>query len=468
MTLKLNRRIVLGGLASLPACHASTSKLDAEIVVLGAGLAGLHAARLLSAEGKDVLVLEGSSRIGGRVHTLDHGELGYTEGGGAKIDHGAKRLIETARQLDVKLIADDPTPRSTAYYYRGNNYTTESWRVLKGPPFPPPFKNSLPSEPLRVLAAKVNPLKSTQDWMNAKFNSFDISAQDFLSEAGFNGDAQKLIDQTLKGNSLRSYSMMNLYRRLYLDETARQSGPSLSVEGGAQRLPEAMAASLPKKVKTGQTIKTITVETDKVILETSTGKTFSAERCICALPFGALRHVAIKAFMPKAQSSAIRELPYTQVLQIHMKAQSAFWEKDGLPANMWTDLPVERILAESDSSGTPNGLFRAVINGRSTTRSVWENRANLPETVKAYMKTVRPESGGEFDILAVEDWTKSNTLAGGAYMYWSPGQISQWAEPMASRGANLFFAGAHLSREQIGMEGAMESGETVARQILNR
>ena len=102
MTSKLSRRVVLGGLAALPACRASTSKLDAEVIVLGAGLAGLHAARLLSAEGKDVLVLEGSSRIGGRVHTLDHGELGFTEGGGAKIDPGAKRLIETARQLDVR------------------------------------------------------------------------------------------------------------------------------------------------------------------------------------------------------------------------------------------------------------------------------------------------------------------------------------------------------------------------------
>jgi len=137
----------------------------------------------------------------------------------------------------------------------------------------------------------------------------------------------------------------------------------------------------------------------------------------------------LKAFMPEAQSSAIRELPYTQVLQIHMKAQSAFWEKDGLPGNMWTDLPVERILAERDSGGTPNGVFRAAINGRSATRSVWDNRANLPETVKAYMKTVRPASGGDFDILAVADWAKSNTLASGAYMYWSPGQISQWDEP---------------------------------------
>ncbi|MDA8708822.1 FAD-dependent oxidoreductase [Hellea sp.] len=467
MTSKLSRRVVLGGLAALPACRASTSKLDAQIIVLGAGLAGLHTARLLSAEGKDVLVLEGSSRIGGRVHTLDHGELGFTEGGGAKIDPGAKQLIETARQLDVTLIADDPTPRSTAYYYRGKNYTTESWRALKDPPFPPPFEKSLPSEPLRTLAAKANPLKTAQDWMNPKFNSFDISAQDFLSEAGFNGDAQKLIDQTLKGNSLRSYSMMNIYRRLYLDEASRRLGPSLSVQGGAQRLPEAMAASLPKKVKTGQTIKSITVETDKVIIETASGKTFNAEKCICALPFGALRHVAIKAFMPEAQSAAIRELPYTQVLQIHMNAQSAFWEQDGLPADMWTDLPVERILAERDNGGTPNGVFRAIINGRGATRSVWDNRANLPETVKAYMKTVRPASGGEFDILAVEDWTKSNTLAGGAYMHWAPGQISQWAEPMASRGANLFFAGAHLSREQTGMEGAMESAEIAARQILN-
>ena len=467
MTLKLDRRMVLGGLVTLPACQPSTSKLDAEIIVLGAGLAGLHAARLLSSESKDVLVLEGSSRIGGRLHTLNHGDLGYTEGGGEQIGASYARLIDTARQLNVPLTPDSPTGRQTGYYYQGENHTPESWKALDNLPFPAPFEGSSPSGPLFTLAGKTNPLKAAEDWMAPRFSEYDISAQDFLLEAGFQGDAQKLIDQSLNGNSLRSYSMMNLYRTLYLYSQSRGMGSSFSVEGGAQRLPEAMAASLPRKVKTGQMVKTINAEADKVIIETTSGKTYRAAQCICALPFGALRNITLKAFMPEAQGVAIKELPYTQILQIHLKAQTSFWEQDGLPADMWTDLPIERIFADRGLDGKPNGLFRVWINGHGARRSVWDDRSKINERVKAYMKTVRPASEGKFNVLAVQDWTKFNPLAGGAYMHWAPGQIGKWANVMGQPSSRLVFAGEHLNQLHTGMEGAMESGENAALHLLD-
>jgi len=451
----------------MPACRASGTTLDAEVIVLGAGLAGLHAARLLSAEGKDVLVLEGADRIGGRMHTLDHGADGFTEGGGEQIGASYARLIDTARDLNIPLIPDSPIRRGTNYFFQGQNYTAEQWKTLESPLFPPPFTGSSPSAPLFSLAGKNNPLTSPEDWLNPRFSDYDISAQDFLLEAGFNGDAQKLIDQTLNGNSLRSYSMMNLYRTLQLYAQSRDMGASMSVEGGAQRLPEAMANSLPRKVETKQIVKTITAQGEKVTIETASGKNYSAAYCICALPFGALRNVVIKAFMPAAQSDAIRELPYTQILQIHMKAQQPFWEQDGLEADMWTDLPVERIFADRNSDGTPNGLFRVWINGRGAGRSVWEDRSKIKERVQAYMKTVRPASEGKFDVLAIQDWTTSNRLAGGAYMHWAPGQINRWAEKVVTPGSRLVFAGEHLSRLHTGMEGAMESGENAAYHLLD-
>lgn len=194
MAHQVNRRMVLGGLAALPACRASGSKLNADVIVLGAGLAGLHAARLLSTEGKDVLVLEGSSRIGGHLQTLDHEDLGYTEGGATKIGASYTRLMDTARQLGIELIPDIATRQETAYHFKGNTYTADKWKALKPPPFPPPFEGSAPTSPLISLAGQSNPLKSADDWRDTKFSPYDVSAQDFLTQAGFNGDAQKIIE----------------------------------------------------------------------------------------------------------------------------------------------------------------------------------------------------------------------------------------------------------------------------------
>lgn len=87
--------------------------------------------------------------------------------------------------------------------------------------------------------------------------------------------------------------MINLYRALQLRHQSQGMGPFMSVKDGAQRLPEAMASALPRKVRLEQMVKSISVEAENVLIETANGKTYRAAYCICALPFGALRNISI-------------------------------------------------------------------------------------------------------------------------------------------------------------------------------
>lgn len=66
--------------------------MQKDVVVVGVGAAGLYAARLLSAAGKKVIVLEARDRIGGRIYPLPEADFGYEAPGGAEFVHGEAPL----------------------------------------------------------------------------------------------------------------------------------------------------------------------------------------------------------------------------------------------------------------------------------------------------------------------------------------------------------------------------------------
>lgn len=443
-----------------------TPGFAADILVLGAGLSGLHAARVLEAAGRDVLVLEGAARIGGRLQTLRHQDGHTTEAGGEQVGANYARILDTATALGVPMSVDTPTPRGTTYHYKGKLYGPEDWASFADHPFTEPFKGLTPAAPLFALAGKNNPLVNAMDWRDAAAQRFDISAGTFLHSKGLTEPALDVIGHALNGNHLNSYSMMNLYRSLQIYTQSRDMGPSRSFDEGAEALPKAMALSLSRPVATETMIAKIATTQEAVIVTTRTGKTYKARHCICTLPFGALRHVEIDAPITSVQKSAINTLPYTQILQIHFKLQAPYWDVDDFPADMWMDGPMERIFVSRDKAGGISPYGRAWINGESARTLAAQPDEFVTEMLKQELFRSRQVKPSDIEVLAIKRWTSGNVLAGGAYMHWAPGQISKWADIMGRSTGNLSFAGEHLSALHTGMEGAMESGENSALSFL--
>jgi monoamine oxidase len=428
---------------------------EADVLVLGAGLAGLRTARLLEARGARVIVLEAAERVGGRLMTLD--DLPWRpEGGAQQVGQSYRRLREEAALAGIAIVPPIPQPDGKTLVFGDEVMELADWATYPGNPFPEALQGVPPDALLFMLAARSNPLDTPTGWTELGAGE-DISADAFLASQGLDEAARRVAGIALNGNSLDTYSMVNLWRTLAVYAEDLKLGPSERIEGGSQRLPEGMASGLtPDTVKLGQRVEAISEHRDGVTVRAG-GRDWQAAYAVAALPFPALRHVTLDAPLEPALREAISGLPYTQIHQIHLSLERG--PADDLPVSTWSDTPIERVFPWQDD------------NGETVALQVWINGTGImPDLTDEAMialaeDILRTRRGIEAKGARVVRWDRDDPLSGGAYMHFAPGQIARWSDAMLGARRRLHFAGEHLSHAHTGMEGALESADRAAERV---
>ncbi len=473
--MKTTRRHTLGLLAggaafAIGGCGPREDRgaKAADVIVLGAGLSGLHAALILEDAGLNVLVLEASNRIGGRMVTLD--DLpGAPEAGGAQVGQSYARVRARAIEYGIEMLDFPPNRFGEVLNVDGELVTAQAWPDAPVNDLPPPFSQIPPSSMFFALVARRNPLPDVYAWRKPEWSAHDIAAARYLETAlDAPEEALRLIDATLNARDLDTYSMMNVWRSLAIYNQDRDLGPSQRIAGGSQRLPEAMADALRTPVRTGARAAALSTDEAGAAVTLESGETLRADYLVSALPFAVLRDLTLPRAIPEAQAEAIGSLAYTPILQLHLEAETPWWEADGLPPEMWTNSRLERLFAGRDDAGAPTGMLTAWIDGTGGLGADALDEAGLEAMAQDTLAAIRPASGGRVRLRRAVRWTPSNPLAGGAYMHWRPGEIGRWAEAMIKPFGRVHIAGEHASHLHTGMEGAMEAGERAAVQILER
>jgi monoamine oxidase len=463
----VTRRSVLrgAGAAALAACAPGLARAaaDPDVLVIGAGLAGLNAALMLEGLGARVRVVEGSPRIGGRLYTLDDVPT-RPEAGGTEVGKLYARVIDTARRLGVGLTEYSPDGLfdGFALHVNGSLLRPAEWAESAANRLAPADRRTPPYALLSSYVARNNPLRALDDWTKPEHAALDVAADRFFAERGASPEALRLMGMNLNGNLLDGMSALHLLRGATVIQAAMQQAKQYHLEGGSSRLPEAMARALKGPVDLGQTIVALRSSKDGIEARTREGRRYRARFGIVTIPFSVLREVRLDPSPPSLQAEAIRSMPYTRITQVHMSARRPYWE-DGLPSSMWTDTPLGRLFAVGTKQNGGAGL-NVWVTGPNADAFDRMEADELKRYVARELGRLRPSTNGEFEVHKVVSWQK-DPWHRGAYHHWGPGQMSRLAAGAAAPLGRLHFAGEHTAKLMTGMEGAMESGERAALEV---
>ena len=457
----LNRRQLLAA-AAAGALARPLAAAPREVLVLGAGLAGLAAASLLAAQGHRVTVLEGRRRVGGRVLTLD-AVPGHPEAGANVIGPNYGRVLDAATRLRVPLRVP-PANLDSGYAIDGHKIPADAWADS---PFNPLAGRLRAVPPARLLGPVLrdNPVAAGPDWCSGAHDALEVAATDYLGQCGYDAAALALVDANNSyGNRLADTSMLSLLRvGANFGRAVAMGQPVREVAAGNMRLPEALAASLPVPPVLGARAVAVRGRRDGVEVTLADGRHFSAEALVCTLPVPALRGLRFEPALPAAQREALVAIAYHKVVQGHFLVREPYWADSGEPAGWWTNGPLGRLFVRPLPGGERYNLT-VWVNGDSCDRYRGPEAAEL---LADDFFRFNPAARGRAELRQVVRWAEE-PLTGGSWALWGPGQVGRYFEALQLPGDRLFFAGEHTARANPGMEGAMESGERAALEVMRR
>jgi monoamine oxidase len=446
-------------------------KDDADVAVVGAGLAGLSAAAAVTEGGRSALVLEARDRVGGRILNHDLGGGNVIEVGGQWIGPTQDRMYALVHRLDLGTFPTHDSGDSIALLGR-RRYRFSGALPRLGPVVLADLAQGFAR--LERLARRVPP---DRPWEAPRAGLLDGQTLETWVRRHVRTRVARAVLRVYLGAVFTTEpATLSLLFALYY----MRSGTSLEnlvsttggaqqdrVVGGSQLVPIRMAGLLGDAVRLGVPVRRIEEAGGGVRLR-GDGVDVRAGRVIVAVPPTLAGRIAYEPPLPGWRDQLTQRMPHGATIKAHAIYDEPFWRGEGLHGQAAsTHLPVAFTFDNSPPGGSP-GVLVAFVEGdhaRDLGRgSPGHSRRVILDCLAKYFgpRAADPRHYVE------RDWTEEEWTRGCYGGHMPPGVLTRYGPALREPVGRIHWAGTESARIWTGyMEGAVESGRRAAAEVLS-
>jgi len=419
-----------------------------KVIIIGAGFAGLAAAKYLHKKGIDFVILEARNRISGRVfsHTIDEKENLIIELGAEWVGNSHERIHNLCNEFGLEL---QNNQFDTHLIYKGNYYKKNEWDYSED--WNKKFKAIIDHYPKLTQAEKLKIDK--MDWWR------------FLVNNGCEGrdlDIRELLDSTDFGETIRSVSAFAALAEYA--ESSEKNEMDLKIKGGNSMLAKKIADKIGNdKIKLQHAVSRV-VQNSKggVTVYCNNGQKFTADKIICTAPTFAVKKIKWEPGLPVDQVNAMNELQYARINKNPIVFKKRFWNDESF--DMITDQSPHYFYHATKNQDSKKGVLISYTIGEKAAvvaNQTDEWRENM------VLQTLKPHFNDVKDLFEKQTnyYWGTDEFSHGAYAMYGRGQWFRVMPILKRSHIHTHFAGEHLADWQGFMEGAINTGEEAAAKI---